>query len=52
MHYGLALLEAKPRTRMSDREALAEICKAARLKPYSKQYQAACEQYKKVLPAD
>lgn len=50
MYYGLALLKAKPRTRMGDREAVTEICKAARLKPYSQQYKAACEQYKKVIP--
>ena len=50
MYYGLALLQCKPRTRMSDREAVIEICKAAHLKPYSKQYKAACEQYKKVIP--
>ena len=50
MYYGLALLKAKPRTRVSDREAVTEICKAANLKPYSGQYKAACEQYKKVIP--
>jgi hypothetical protein len=50
MYYGLALLQSKPRTRLGDREAVTEICKAARLKPYSKEYKAACEQYKKAIP--
>ena len=50
MYYGLALLKAKPRTLMSDREAVTEICKAARLKPYSVKYKAVCEQYQKVIP--
>lgn len=49
MYYGLALLKSKPRTRASDKEAVTEICKAASLKPYSRQYQAACEQYKKAI---
>jgi hypothetical protein len=50
MYYGLALLKQKIRTPEGDREAVIEICKAARLKPYSVQYKAACEQYKKLIP--
>ncbi len=49
MYYGLALLKQSPRTRYGDREAVTEICKAARLKPYSKQYQDACTQYGKAI---
>ena len=50
MYYGLALMKQTPRTRFSDQEAVAEICKAARLKPYSKLYQDTCEQFKKAIP--
>ncbi|MFH0984185.1 MAG: hypothetical protein V1882_01465 [Candidatus Omnitrophota bacterium] len=50
MYYGLSLLKSKPRTRSSDKEAVTEICKAASLKPYSRQYKATCEEYKKVIP--
>jgi hypothetical protein len=49
LYYGLALLKRKPRSFQSDREVVIEVCKAARLKPYSAQYKAACEQYKKLI---
>ena len=52
MYYGLALLKRKPRTLLGDREAAAEICRAANLKPYSAQYKGACEAFKKVIPVD
>ncbi len=50
MYYGLALLKARPRTRAGDKEAVVEICKAASLKPYSRQYKAVCAQYKSAIP--
>ena len=50
MYYGLALLKRSQRTKSSDEEAVTEICKAARLKPYSDAYRSACEKYKAVIP--
>ena len=49
MYYGLALIDQKPRTRVGDQQAVIEICKAARLKPYSKQYQEICNKFKAVI---
>ena len=49
MYYGIALLKAKPRTRPGDLEAVAEICKASRLKPYSRVYALACDQFKAAI---
>lgn len=49
MYYGLALLKQTPRTRAGDAEAATEICRAARLKPYSGQYKAVCEQCEKMI---
>jgi hypothetical protein len=45
MYYGLALLDRSPRTREGDREAVQEICKAAKLKPYSTAYRDVCAEY-------
>lgn len=50
MIYGQALLKQPLRTRASDREAADEVCKAARLKPYSKPYRTMCAQLKAVIP--
>ncbi len=50
MYYGLALLKPKHRARETDREAVTEVCKAARLKPYSKQYREICAQVKAAVP--
>ena len=49
MYYGLALLKRVKRTKTSDEEAVTEICRAARLKPYSEPYRSACEKYKAVI---
>ena len=49
MYYGLALLQRHPRTLSSDQGAVKEICKAARLKPYSPVYRLACEKYKTAI---
>ncbi len=49
MYYGLVILKQVPRTRAGDRQALVEICKAAELKPYSKEYARICGQYKAVI---
>ncbi|MBF0522039.1 MAG: hypothetical protein HQL24_03165 [Candidatus Omnitrophica bacterium] len=51
MYYGLALMNRTLRTRISDQEAVKEVCKASRLKPYSKEYQSICEQFKRLIPA-
>lgn len=50
MYYCLALIQRQPRTRAGDQAAVAEICKSAQLKPYSKQYRLACDQFKAVIP--
>ncbi len=50
MYYGLALLKPKHRALETDREAVSEVCKAARLKPYSKQYREICAQVKAAVP--
>ncbi len=50
MYYGLALIKQEPRTRAGDWAAMIEICKASRLKPYSKQYRNICAQFKAAIP--
>ena len=49
MYYGLALLDLAKRTRLSDEEAVGEICKAAGLKPYSAQYRETCIKFRSTI---
>jgi hypothetical protein len=52
MYYGLALMKRQLRTRASDQAAVAEICKGAELKSYSKRYQKICEQFRAAIPVE
>ena len=46
MFYGLKLIEREPRTAENDQAAVREICLGAELKPYSKEYRTACEDFR------
>ena len=50
MYYGLKLIDREPRTPESTQMAVTQICQGAELKPYSKTYRNACEEFRTATP--